>query len=188
MKVSWSIAIALLLVLGPVAAVFAGQAGGSARPAITTLAGDVIEDWAALEETIVNAADALPEDKFGFKSTPAQRSFGEHVLHIVEVNSMLYATLGAKAPAPAINKDARTKAEIMTALRQSFDYGEAIIKEFNDQQWVARVTPPPFMGTSASRLRLIYFVMQHTQDTYGQMVVYLRLNGVVPPASRRGGI
>jgi len=59
----------------------------------------VLADWAALEETIVNAADAMAADKFSFKSTPAQRSFGEHVMHIVEVNAMLYAALGAKAPA-----------------------------------------------------------------------------------------
>jgi hypothetical protein len=44
------------------------------------------------------------------------------------------------------------------------------------------------MGPSASRIRMLYQSMQHTQDTYGQMVVYLRLNGIVPPASRRGGV
>jgi uncharacterized damage-inducible protein DinB len=157
-------------------------------PAITTLAGDVLADWQALEETIVNAADAMAPDKFTYKSTPAQRTFGEHVMHIVEVNAMLYAALGAKTPAPAINMMAKTKPEIMTAVRQSFDYGEAILKEFNDQQMTARIAPPPFMGPSASRVRVIYFIMQHTQDTYGQMVVYLRLNGVTPPASRRGGM
>jgi uncharacterized damage-inducible protein DinB len=169
-----------------------GRRGGGqappARPAITTLAGDILEDWTAQKELIVNAADAMPEDKFGYKSTPAQRSFGEQVMHIVQVNGFLYGTLGAKAQAPTINMMAKTKAEIMTALRQSFDYGEAIVKEFNDQQWNERVAPPPFMGPSASRIRLIYGSMQHTQDIYGQMVVYLRLNGVVPPASRRGGL
>jgi uncharacterized damage-inducible protein DinB len=130
----------------------------------------------------------MAPDKFTYKSTPAQRTFGEHVMHIVEVNAMLYATLGAKTPAPSINMMAKTKPEIMTAVRQSFDYGEAILKEFNDQQLTARIAPPPFMGRSASRVRVIYFLMQHTQDTYGQMVVYLRLNGVTPPASRRGGV
>lgn len=73
-------------------------------------------------------------------------------------------------------------------MRQSFDFGEALLKEFCDQQLNERVMPPPFMGPSASRLRLIYGSMQHTFDIYGQMVVYLRLNGIVPPASRRGGL
>lgn len=177
-------AFATLALLAAVAGHAAAQ--GPARPAITTLAGDVLADWGALEETLVNAADAMPEATFGFKSTPAQRTYGEHVMHIVEVNAMLYATLGARTPAPAINMMARTKPEIMTALRQSFDHGEAILREFNDTQLTARIAPPPFMGPSSSRLRVIYFIMQHTQDTYGQMVVYLRLNGVTPPASRGG--
>ncbi len=175
-----------VMVLGLSSVTQAQRPGGP--PAITTLAGDVQADWEALAETTINAADAMPADKFGFKSTPQQRSFGEHVMHIVEVNGMLYAALGAKAPAPAINMKAATKAEIMAAVRQSFAYGTAVLKEFGDQALTARIAPPPFMGPSASRVRVVYFIMQHTQDTYGQMVVYLRLNGVVPPASRRGGM
>jgi hypothetical protein len=71
----------------------------------------------------------------------------------------------------------------MTALQQSFDYGEALVKEFNDQQLLERVMAPRFMGPTASRVRIIYFSLIHTEDIYGQMVVYLRLNGVTPPAS-----
>jgi hypothetical protein len=51
-----------------------------------------------------------------------------------------------------------------------------------DQQLVERVTPPPFLGTSASRARIFYYSLQHTQDTYGQLVVYLRLNGISLPS------
>ena len=83
---------------------------------------------------------------------------------------------------------AKSKADVTTALKQSFDYGEALVKEFSDAQLNERVAPPPFMGPSASRIRLVYGLVGHTQDIYGQMVVYLRLNGVVPPASRRGGL
>ena len=197
MKALGSFAVTTMLVCGLASTAGAQGQGGArrgggppppARPAITTLAGDILEDWTAQKELIINAADAMPEDKFGYKSTPAQRSYGEQVMHIVQVNGFLYGTLGAKTPAPMINMMAMTKAEIMTAVKQSFDYGEAIVKEFNDQQFNERVAPPPFMGPSASRIRLIYGSMQHTQDIYGQMVVYLRLNGVVPPASRRGGL
>jgi hypothetical protein len=60
-----------------------------------------------------------------------------------------------------------------------------VLKEFNDQQLAERVTSMPFLGPTASRLRVIYFAMSHSQDIYGQLVVYLRLNGITPPASNR---
>jgi uncharacterized damage-inducible protein DinB len=185
-------AVALLVAAAAEPALAQGRQGRggppSPPPTITTLAGDVQADWAAQKEQMTNAADAMPADKWDYKSTPAQRSYGEQIMHVVQANGFLFGALGGKTPAPAINMKAATKAEVMTALRQSFDYGEAVLKEFSDQQLNERVAPPPFMGSSASRLRLIYGSMQHTQDIYGQMVVYLRLNGIVPPASRRGGV
>jgi hypothetical protein len=63
-----------------------------------------------------------------------------------------------------------------------------VIKEFNDAQLAERVKSLPFMGPTVSRLRLAYFSISHGQDIYGQMAVYLRLNGVIPPASNRGGV
>ncbi len=76
------------------------------------------------------------------------------------------------------------KTDILNALRQSYDYGEAVFKEFNDAAWTSAVMGPRFIG-QATRLRIANFAMTHTMDIYGQMVVYLRLNNVVPPASRR---
>ena len=61
----------------------------------------------------------------------------------------------------------------------------AVIKEFGDQGLATRVASPPFMGPLSSRQRMLYFLMTHSQDTYGQLVVYLRLNGITPPASRQ---
>jgi hypothetical protein len=168
-----------------------GRGGPPAAPTITTLAGDVQADWAAQKELFVNAADAMPDDKFGYKPTPAQRSYGEQIMHVVQGNQLLAGLLGGKTPAPTINMKAVMKADVMTALRLSMDHWDVVLKEFTDQQLNERVAAGGVMGpswTSASRLRLIYASMQHTYDIYGQMVVYLRLNGVVPPASRRGGL
>ncbi len=158
-----------------------------AAPTITTLAGDVQADWAMHKEWLVNAADAMPADKFGYKSTPAQRSYGEQIMHVVEANQGLTGLLGGKTPVPAVNMKAATKAEVMTALRQSMDYWDVVLKEFTDQQLNERVAVRG-MGPSASRVRLVYESILHSMDIYGQMVVYLRLNGIVPPASRRGSL
>ena len=191
MKNALMVAAVALLMCGLVRTASAqgrqGQGGPPAAPTITTLAGDVLADWAVQKELFVNAADAMPDDKFGYKSTPAQRSYGEQIMHVVQVNGLVVGMLG-KTTAPPINTNATTKAEVMTAVRQSFDSIEAVLKEFSDQQWNERVPLPSNMGSSGSRLRLIYGFMQHTMDIYGQMVVYLRMNGIVPPASRRGGL
>ena len=165
-----------------------GRGGGGGRgggaPACMNLACDVQGDWARSAQLLTAIADAMPEDKWTFKATPAQRSFGEQVMHIVQVDSRLLGALGGKTAAPQINLKATSKADVMAALRQSMDYGTALVKEFDDQGLLERV-PGQFLGPSASRVRLINFSMAHSQDIYGQMAVYLRLNGVVPPASNR---
>jgi uncharacterized damage-inducible protein DinB len=155
---------------------------------VTTLAGDIQADFTRTRGLITGIAEAMPEDKYSAKPTPAQQTFGQRVMHIAQTDLFILQTLGGKTPAPMINMNASSKADILAALKQTFDYGEAVIKEFNDQQWVERVMGPPFMGPSVSRVRIVYFDMQHSEDIYGQLVVYLRLNGGTPPASApRGG-
>ena len=111
----------------------------------------------------------------------------QSALFAADPDLALLGTVGGKTPAPTLaNPKAAAKAEVVAALQASFDYGAAVIKEFNDQQLIERVASMPFLGPTASRLKVIYFSMQHTQDIYGQLVVYLRLNGITPPASNRG--
>lgn len=161
-----------------------GGRGGRGGPACMTLACDVQSDWARSAQQLTAIADAMPEDKWNYKPTDPQRTFGQQVMHIVQVDSKLLAGLGGKTPPPQINMSATSKADVMAALKQSFAYGEALIKEFDDQGLLERV-PGIFLGPSASRVRLINFALGHSQDIYGQMAVYLRLNGVTPPASNR---
>jgi uncharacterized damage-inducible protein DinB len=78
-----------------------------------------------------------------------------------------------------------TRRTVLLSLADSYDYGAAALEEFDDDDLLARVQGPPFLQ-QPSRLRLVYFVIGHIWDIYGQMAVYLRLNGVVPPASRGG--
>ena len=156
---------------------------GSSAYAQATIHGDLLKDWASQKDMLVKIANAMPEDKFGFKPTPAQRSFGEQVLHIAQVNNMLTAAIGGKTPAPTSNMKATAKAEIVQALSDSFDYGTKVLNEFNNTT-IQETVQAPFMGPS-TRARVMFFLNSHTQDIYGQMAVYLRLNGVVPPASVR---
>jgi len=148
-----------------------------------SLQAEAVKDLTNQKELMTKIADAMPEDKFGFKATPAQRSYGEQIMHIAGANVMLFKTYGSKAVAPTMNPKATAKAEIIKALADSYDFGIAALKEQTDATMIQSVEGPRFLGPS-TRTRIVYFVMNHAMDIYGQMAVYLRLNGIVPPASR----
>ncbi|MEO8258631.1 MAG: DinB family protein [Acidobacteriota bacterium] len=158
------------------------------RPAAqsVSLQQDLLDDWTSQKTSLTKISEAMPAEKYGFKSTPAQRNFGEQVLHIAEANVVQMGRLGAKSPAPVINMKETARGAILQALADSFDYGTAVIKEQTDQTLLLPAGPSrfSFFGPS-TRTRVAYYVMGHTWDIYGQMVVYLRLNGIVPPASQR---
>jgi uncharacterized damage-inducible protein DinB len=164
-----------------VALAFASQAAAQAP----SLQAEMLRDWTNLKTTMSRIASEMPEDKFTFKSTPAQRSYGEQILHVATVNARFLGAVGAKTVAPAIDGKATGKAAIIKAMDDSFDYGTAILKEQTDQTMLqAAASPPQFLGPS-TRARIFTFLIGHTWDIYGQMAVYLRLNNLVPPASQR---
>ena len=103
--------------------------------------------------------------------------------------------LGGAGQAPAVDTtdfavfglQATSKTMVLNALSAGYDYGIAVLGEFNDEQMLGTIQGPRYLG-NVTRVRMAYFALSHAMDIYGQMVVYLRLNGVVPPASRRGGV
>jgi uncharacterized damage-inducible protein DinB len=146
-----------------------------------------LQDWTRLKDTMMKISEAMPEDKFGYRATPAERTWGEQILHVAEANVIQMGRLGSKAAAPVVNMKATSKAEILKALADSFDFGTAALKEQTDQTMLlpAETTRyDRFMGPS-TKARVVYYVIGHTWDIYGQMAVYLRLNGITPPASQR---
>jgi uncharacterized damage-inducible protein DinB len=145
---------------------------------------ELLKDWDDQKAIMMKIADAMPEEKFAFKSTPAQRDYGQQILHVAGGNLMYLQSFGGKAAAPSINRGATSKAEILKALSDSFDYGSALIKEQTDQSMMQIIQTNAYLGPS-SKARVIYFLIGHTWDIYGQMAVYLRLNGITPPRSQR---
>jgi uncharacterized damage-inducible protein DinB len=148
-----------------------------------TVLGDLLKDWERQKETMMTIADAMPEDKFGYKSTPPQRSYGEQVMHIATVNVDVLKWIGGQTPAPSFTAEsAKTKADTLKAMADSYDYGTALLKEQTDTT-ITQTIDGRFLGPS-TRARMFWFLLGHSMDIYGQMAVYLRLNGIVPPASR----
>jgi uncharacterized damage-inducible protein DinB len=163
----------------------ANSAMAQRGPACMNVACDLQADWAMSVDGLMGIANAMPEGEYGFKPTPAQQSFAERVMHVVSFDVKILSTLGGKTPAPTINAKASSKAEVLAAMKDWSAYGAAVLKEFNDQQLTERVTSLPFLGPTASRIRVSYFLISHAQDIYGQLAVYLRLKGVTPPRSNR---
>lgn len=98
-------------------------------------------------------------------------------------NVGLMRLLDPKAAAPALNDKAAAKADVLKALADSFDFGTSILKAQTNATLQETVQAPRFLGPS-TRARVVYRTIAHTWDEYGAMTVYLRLNGIVPPASR----
>ncbi len=145
-----------------------------------------------LERDFVPAAEAMPEDKYGFAPTSGEfkgvRTFAQQVKHVASVNYELGAAILETKPPVDIGDEAgpasiTTKADILKYLKESFEYVHKAIATINEKNLVETVKSP-FGEGSVTRLSLATTVSWHGFDHYGQMVEYLRMNGIVPPASR----
>jgi len=145
-----------------------------------------------LEHEFVPAAEAMPEDKFGFAPTNGEfkgvRTFAEQIKHVAAVNYELGAALlEQKSPVDIGDESGpasiSSKADILKFLKESFEYVHKAIATINEKNLVETVKSP-FGESAVTRLSLATTVAWHGFDHYGQMVEYLRMNGIVPPASR----
>jgi uncharacterized damage-inducible protein DinB len=148
----------------------------------------------SVQTKIVSAADAMPANEYGFTPTDGEfkgvRTFGQQVKHLAATNHILAAAaLGEEPPADAGDETGpeivRTKAEILDYLRGSFAHlGKAIDAIGNKNAAVKSSPISPLKDAETTRLALTVESLIHAFDHYGQMVEYLRMNGIVPPASR----
>jgi uncharacterized damage-inducible protein DinB len=145
-----------------------------------------------VENDFVPAAEAMPEDKFGYAPTNGEfkgvRTFGEQIKHVAAVNYMFGAAiLSEKVPVDVGDESGpesmKAKTKIISYLKESFAYVHKAIATINEKNLVEPLKSP-FGEGSVTRLGLATSVSAHCFDHYGQMVEYLRLNGIVPPASR----
>lgn len=146
-----------------------------------------------VEGEFVPAADAMPEDKYGFAPSSGEfkgvRTFAQQVKHVAAVNYLVAASIiGEKPPIELGGENGpdniKSKADIMKFLKDSFAYAHKAVGTVNEQNMVEPV-PSPFGQGKTTRLGMSELIVAHCFDHYGQMVVYLRMNNIVPPASRQ---
>ena len=145
------------------------------------LAAVVLKDWEDLKTAMMEFGDAMPAENFDFKPTEELRNFGEQLMHVASANLFYMGNLDTDATRPDLGEPVE-KADVLQALSDSFDFGTEILSGQTDAS-LREMVDGGFLGES-NRARIAYMAIVHTRQEYGVMTVYLRLNDIVPPASR----
>jgi uncharacterized damage-inducible protein DinB len=145
----------------------------------------VLDSWNEVGGKLIAMAEDFPEDKYDFKPTPAQRSFAEQLLHAAGSNYFFTNPVMGKAP-QAVEDPKRdqykSKADIVAFVKKSFADGAAAIQSKGEKGLTTEVVY--FPDQKARVLDIAYGLIEHSGEHYGQLVVYYRLAGLVPPESR----
>lgn len=181
---------ALAVLLGITIAAFPAHAQGTKKEAAIKPADSpskaVLDAWNDIGRKLIAMAEDFPEDKYDFKPTPAQRSFAEQLLHAANANYFFSdPTMGKPMPKEEDPKraDFKTKADIVAFVKKAFADGAAAIKAKGDKG-MSDLLVDPFAHQQVRVLDMAYGFIEHSGEHYGQLVVYYRLAGLVPPESR----
>src|SRR4051812_2788536 len=107
-------------------------AASSASAQTALLKDGALKDWNSQRDMLMKIASAMPADKFGYRSTPPQRTWAEQILHIAEANVNQMGRLGSKTPPPRIDMKLTTPPDVLKALADSFAYGTTVLEEQTD--------------------------------------------------------
>jgi uncharacterized damage-inducible protein DinB len=168
---------------------FIGPASAAAQDRVDPMAETVAQWFTMVERSLVSLADAMPADRWTFAPRDGEfkgvRTFGEQVKHVACANYGFFNQVEHKEPPANCEtggpSPATTKAELMQYLRESFTYAAGIMGRLTPANALDPVDGP--YGGKTTRLGISTLAVWHATDHYGQLVIYLRMNGIVPPAS-----
>jgi uncharacterized damage-inducible protein DinB len=145
----------------------------------------LVEAWNDIGRKLIAMAEDFPEDKYDFKPNPTQRSFAEQLLHAAEgTYFFINPVKGLKPPEGDLKRsDYKTKAAVVDYVRKSFADGAALIQAKGDSG-LKELFVPPFSDRQATIAEGAWTLIEHSGEHYGQLVVYYRVAGMVPPESR----
>ncbi|HUE51582.1 MAG TPA: DinB family protein [Terriglobales bacterium] len=144
----------------------------------------VLEAWNDIGRRLIAMAEDFPEGKYDFKPTPAQRSFAEQLLHMAGSNYLFTDVAKGQKPVDDESREHfKTKAAVVAYVKKSFADGAAVIKAKGDTG-MAQMVLAPESGERVQLADLAYGLIEHSGEHYGQLVVYYRVAGLVPPESR----
>jgi hypothetical protein len=186
-KMRWVVGLVVLLACSGLAFAL-GTKGEEHKTASQVLNGAV----SGVEGEFVPAAEAMPEDKYSFAPTTGEfkgvRTFAQQVKHIAAVNYMIGASILVEKPPVELGGEngpdaIASKVDIIKFLKDSFTYLHKAVASVNENNLTDPIKSP-FGEGKTTRLGMATLAVGHCFDHYGQMVEYLRMNGIIPPASR----
>ena len=169
-----------------VAALLVTTALGAQTPSATNpISNAVRSDWNGVKQNVLKSASVMPGDKYGFKPVATVRTFGQILAHIAGANYIFCAAAKGEKPPyaeDAFEKSATTPAAITKALQESIAFCDAAYAALDDRR-AAETIDGPFGGGKTARAAALMGNTGHLQEHYGNLVTYLRINGLVPPSS-----
>ena len=169
---------ALLIALATSSIAAAVAALDSATPVSTAVRSAA--DRAATN--FIAAAEVMPADKYGFKPTPAQMSFGDVIGHMSAGNDALCSSIGGVAPPKRSAVAGAQKDKLVDRLRETFQFCKSALAKVDDSRLEEKIS---YFGSDASRAQVMVAAAEEWAGHYSQIAVYLRLNGLVPPTAKR---
>ncbi|HXW91079.1 MAG TPA: DinB family protein [Terriglobales bacterium] len=146
----------------------------------------VLEQWNEIGRKLIAMAEDFPEDQYDFKPAPSVRSFSERLIHAAHANYFFINLVrGEKAPAMDDPKreQFKTKTDVVAFVRKSFADGAQAIKAKGDRG-MSDLVVDPFANEQSRISDFAYGFVEHSGEVYGQLTVYYRAAGLVPPESR----
>jgi uncharacterized damage-inducible protein DinB len=135
---------------------------------------------------LIDAAESMPADKYSYKPTAAQWTFGKIIAHMAGDNRITCSAIAGVAPdkSPELSATA-SKEELVSALKNSVTFCEQAVAKVNDKMLADSVT---YYGERATRVSPLIGLVEDWSDHYSQLAGYLRLNNVLPPTAKNGGM
>ena len=162
-----------------------GKKEAAPKPAPSTSQA-VLEQWNDISRKLIAMAEDFPEDKYDFKAAPTVRTFAERLIHAAHANYFFTnAVLGQKMPSMDDPKreQYKTKADVVAFVKKSFADGAAAIQAKGDKG-MSDLVVDPFANEQTRISDFAYGFVEHSGEIYGQLTVYYRAAGMVPPESR----
>ena len=179
-----NVTYACLLFFGAMATVAAAAPSVFAQGAPPSVVKELVATWQRAATDIIDVAEAMPEEKYAYKPTPEISTFRDQLVHVTGITQrFIDSAKGTKSESGQPHK-AMTKAEVITLLKQTLQTGQEMLGSLTDAQLLEQVKFP-FGDRMVTRFTFWLGPLYQFRNHHGQLVVYLRMNGIVPPTTAR---